>query len=99
MIGAPLFDHPDRFDPARIRLAGITGTGPSDLIYLGADGIRAWLNQAGNGWSEPVDIPALPPGDAFHDIQIADLFGRGTPCLVWSARLPGETSHRCATST
>jgi len=88
MAGAPVFDVADRFDPARVRLAGLTGTGPSDLLYLGADGIRAWLNQAGNGWSASVEIPSLPPRDAFHDIQLADLFGRGTPCLVWSARLP-----------
>jgi RHS repeat-associated protein len=89
MTGAPVFDHPDRFDPARVRLAGITGTGPSDLIYLGPDRVRVWLNQAGNGWSAAVDIPALRPGDAFHDVQVADLFGHGTPCLVWSSRLPG----------
>ena len=33
------FDHPDRFDPRRIRLADIDGSGPSDLVYLGAAGV------------------------------------------------------------
>ncbi|MEZ5123888.1 MAG: VCBS repeat-containing protein [Solirubrobacterales bacterium] len=35
MTEAPVFDHPDRFDPARVRLAPITGTGPSDLALPG----------------------------------------------------------------
>ncbi|SNX67457.1 RHS repeat-associated protein [Cereibacter ovatus] len=88
MSAPPLFDLPDRFDPARLRLADLTGTGPADLIYLGVEGSRVWLNQAGNGWGDPVAIPGLPPIDSVHSIDIADILGRGTPCFVWSCAMP-----------
>ncbi|TXH37733.1 MAG: insecticidal toxin complex protein [Burkholderiaceae bacterium] len=88
MSAPPVFDEPDRFDPARLRMADLTGTGPTDLIYLGGDSTRAWLNQAGNGWSDAVEIPGLPPVDSGHSVDVADILGRGTPCFVWSASMP-----------
>ncbi|MFY0539667.1 FG-GAP repeat domain-containing protein [Nannocystis pusilla] len=45
---SPVLDMPDQFQPGRIRLADVDGTGPTDLIYLGAEGTRIWLNQSGN---------------------------------------------------
>src|SRR5262249_41705176 len=48
MDRAPRFDNEERFDPRRIRLADIDGTGSIDLIYVGEDGVRAWFNQSGN---------------------------------------------------
>ncbi|SMX36815.1 SpvB/TcaC N-terminal domain-containing protein [Maliponia aquimaris] len=88
MSDAPVFDHPDRFDPSRLRLADITGTGPSDLIYLG-DRPRAWINQAGNGWSAAQDLAGLPPMTRHDNVQVADILGQGTPCLIWSSTQPG----------
>src|SRR5205823_3207328 len=41
---APLFDPPDHFDPRRIRLADIDGSGTTDILYLGRDGVRFWFN-------------------------------------------------------
>jgi hypothetical protein len=38
LANAPRFDAPDHFDPARLRLADIDGSGPTDLIYLGRRG-------------------------------------------------------------
>ena len=35
MDNAPWFDNPDLFDPQRIRLADIDGSGTTDIIYLG----------------------------------------------------------------
>src|SRR5207248_5605683 len=52
MDDAPWFDHPDRFDQRRIRLADIDGSGTTDIIYLGRDGARLYFNQCGNRWSE-----------------------------------------------
>ena len=36
MDNAPWFDAPDQFDPRRIRLADIDGSGTTDIIYLAA---------------------------------------------------------------
>lgn len=90
MSAAPVFDHPDRFDPTKLRLSDITGTGAADLIYAG-DSVRAWLNQAGNGWSAAVDLDHVPALTAGDNLQVAELMGQGTPCLVWSSNLPGES--------
>src|SRR5262249_2020565 len=51
MADAPVFDHPELFNPRRVRLADVDGTGPVDLLYLGPGAVSYWCNQAGNGWS------------------------------------------------
>ncbi len=38
MDRAPRFDSDDLFDPRRIRVADIDGTGTADLLYAGAAG-------------------------------------------------------------
>jgi hypothetical protein len=40
MDGAPWFDRPDQFNQQRVRLADIDGSGTTDILYLGRDGIR-----------------------------------------------------------
>jgi RHS repeat-associated protein len=85
MAGAPCFDHPDRYDPSRIRLADVDGSGPTDLLYVGPEGVRIWYNQSGNAWSEAEAIPHFPAAARPHDVQVSDLLGDGTACLVWSA--------------
>ena len=42
---------PDLFDQRRIRLADIDGSGVTDIIYLGGDGVHLYFNQSGNSWS------------------------------------------------
>ena len=49
---APWFDQPDLFDQRRIRLADTDGSGTTDILYLGRDGVRVYLNFAGNALSE-----------------------------------------------
>src|SRR5690625_4288365 len=39
MDNAPVFDHPDAFNPAFIKLADIDGSGTADIIYLGKNKI------------------------------------------------------------
>ncbi|HYL97776.1 MAG TPA: SpvB/TcaC N-terminal domain-containing protein, partial [Blastocatellia bacterium] len=53
MGSAPAFDNPDLFDPKRIRMADVDGSGTTDIVYLGSESIVLWLNQAGNTWSQP----------------------------------------------
>jgi RHS repeat-associated protein len=88
---APRFDNDERFDPRRIRLADIDGSGTADLLYVGEDGVTAWFNQSGNSWSAPTGIAVFPTADQLSTVQALDLLGTGTACLVWSSPLPGET--------
>jgi RHS repeat-associated protein len=89
---APRFDNEERFDPRRIQLADIDGSGTADLLYVGEDGVTAWFNQSGNAWSAPTAIAVFPAADRLSSVQAIDLLGTGTTCLVWSSPLPGETA-------
>ena len=94
MDQAPHFDHPDQFDPKRIRLADIDGSGTTDIIYLHRDGIRLYFNQSGNSWSPTRTLQAFPAIDNAASIQALDLLGNGTACLVWSSPLVGEAARQ-----
>src|SRR5205823_463068 len=72
-----------------VRLADLDGSGGCDLLYLGRHAVTAWTNRAGNTWSPGVPIAALPPVRQLDDVQVADLLGKGTPCLVWTTSHPG----------
>lgn len=86
-------DHAEQFDQRRVRLADIDGSGTTDLVYIGDDSVTVYFNQSGNGWAAPVTLPALPPGAAPVDVQVVDLLGNGTACLVWSSPLPGDAAR------
>ena len=90
MAGAPWFDHPELFDQRRVRLADIDGSGTTDIIYLGRKRIGLWFNQAGNRWSEPTYLANFPTTDNLASVQVVDLLGNGTACIVWSSPLPGQ---------
>jgi RHS repeat-associated protein len=94
MDASPRFDHPDQFDPKRLRLADIDGSGTTDLIYLHRDGVRLHFNQCGNGWSAAQVLPVFPRIDDLVHIGTADLLGNGTACLVWSSPLPGDARRQ-----
>ncbi|HEX6970774.1 MAG TPA: toxin TcdB middle/N-terminal domain-containing protein [Limnochordia bacterium] len=93
MDRAPRFDHPDQFSQRRVRLADVDGSGTSDIIYLGRDGVRLYFNQSGNGWSEPHRLSGFPLVDDLSQVMTADLLGNGTACLVWSSPLPDGTGR------
>ncbi|MCB9300535.1 MAG: hypothetical protein H6566_07795 [Lewinellaceae bacterium] len=90
MANAPHFDLPDAFDPSRIRLADIDGSGTTDIVYLSTQGLVYWINQSGNRWGEQQAVPSFPVMTAHHSVQVFDLLGNGTSCVVWSSPLPGE---------
>src|SRR5512135_2929862 len=82
---APWFDSPEQFDQKRIRLADIDGSGTTDIIYLGRDGVRLYFNQSGNSWSAPQLLAVFPRVDNLAAVTVTDLLGNGTTCLVWSS--------------
>ncbi len=91
MDDTPWFDAPDQFDPRRIRLADIDGSGVTDIIYLGRNQTRFWFNQSGNAWGPAHELPDFPPVDNIASVAAVDLLGNGTACLVWSSPLPGAS--------
>ncbi len=90
MDDSPWFDTPDLFDRRRLRLADLDGTGTSDLVYLHSNGVRLYFNRSGNGWSAPVEVPVTPAIDDLASVEVVDLLGNGTACLVWSSSLPAD---------
>ncbi len=90
MDDAPWLDAPEQFDQRRVRLADIDGSGTTDLIYLGRDGVRLYFNQSGNRWSAARPLSQYPPVTDVTAVAAADLLGNGTACLVWSSPLPAD---------
>lgn len=94
MASPPHFDAPDHFNQRNIRLADIDGTGTADILYFNKDGARFWINQSGNSWSESNFLHQFPGVDHVVNVQVTDLLGNGTPCLVWSSSLPLESGNQ-----
>jgi RHS repeat-associated protein len=90
MDDAPILDSPELFEPRRIRLADIDGSGAIDILYLARDGFRLYFNRSGNSWSAPYELANFPAVDNVASINVVDLLGNGTACLVWSSPLPNE---------
>ena len=90
---SPRFDVLDLFDPSRIRLADIDGSGPVDIIYLGRQGAQLYFNRSGNVLSQPIIVDLPLATQNLNSVQVADLFGNGTACLVWSSHLPADATR------
>jgi RHS repeat-associated protein len=90
MGGELHFDFPERFDPRRIRLADVDGSGTTDVLYFQPDGVRIYTNQAGNTFAPPIKLPCFPDTSELSSFTAIDLLGTGTGCLVWSSALPGQ---------
>ncbi len=86
---APLFDARDRFDPRRIRLADITGSGTVDIVYLRREGAAIHFNQCGNRLGDAYTL-AFPAVDDTANVAVVDLLGNGTACLTWNSPLANE---------
>jgi RHS repeat-associated protein len=88
MDKSPWFDACDQFNPRRIRLADIDGSGTTDILYLHGKGVDIYFNQSGNSWGKRTELPSFPAVDNLAAVQAMDLLGNGTACLVWSSPLP-----------
>jgi RHS repeat-associated protein len=90
MGGAPTLADSEQFDPQRVRWADVDGSGTADLVYLGTESVRVHFNQSGNAFSTPAKMAVFPTADNLSSVQVIDLLGTGTACLVWSTPLPGH---------
>jgi RHS repeat-associated protein len=90
MDDAPVFDTPDLFEPRRIRLADIDGSGTADIVYVGRDGVSLYTNQSGNAWSGARRLDQFPATNDLTALAAVDLKGNGTACLVWSSTLAAD---------
>lgn len=96
---APWFEAPDVFDPRRIRLADIDGSGTTDIRYLANAGVRIYFNQSGSSWSPARELPQFPPSMSWPRRRWS--ICSATAPRGWSAprRWPVIRAGRCATST
>lgn len=92
MSNAPVFDQPELYNPGYIQLADVSGTGATDLIYLGKNKFKAYLNCSGNAWSNATEINPFFPSEQPNQVSITDLLGNGTACIVWSSAMPAYSA-------
>ncbi|MBL0136309.1 MAG: hypothetical protein IPP79_21215 [Chitinophagaceae bacterium] len=92
MDNAPIFDHPDSFNPSYIRLADIDGSGTTDIIYLGKNKFSCWKNLSGNLLVKPIRNRIISGNTFPFKITVTDLLGNGVACIVWSSLLSKDAS-------
>lgn len=90
MRNSPRF--PYGYDPRRILIGDVDGDGLADLVYVDHCKVTLWLNQSGNGWSDPVEIDGTPPVTDMDAVSLVDVLGTGVGGVLWSAdlRAPGR---------
>ena len=82
---APRF--PAGFNPKRIITGDLNGDGTADLVYVDNGEVTLWINQSGNGWSDPVTIKGTPVVTDLDDIRITDIKGSGVSGILFSSGL------------
>ncbi|QTL38276.1 virulence protein [Xenorhabdus budapestensis] len=74
----------ETFNPNRLYMADIDGSGTTDLIYVRNTYMELYLNENGNRFAAPLKID-LPSGVNFDDtcqLQIADIRGLGVTNII-----------------
>lgn len=72
------------FDPKRVLLGDVDGDGVADLVYIESGRITLWLNQSGNGWSDPIVVQGTPPISEIDAVRLVDILGYGTAGILWT---------------
>ncbi|MDN3249777.1 MULTISPECIES: SpvB/TcaC N-terminal domain-containing protein [unclassified Streptomyces] len=81
---------PSGYDPARVLFGDVDGDGLADLVYVGHDAVRLWINHSGDAWSrEPMLIRGTPPAGHTPSLRLADVFGTGAAGVLWSTDAVG----------
>jgi hypothetical protein len=86
MENAPRLDYEGGFDPARVQLVDVDGSGAADLLYLTMGTLHVYRNARGVRFLDEERIEHLPPSRDLLTAQIIDLLGDGSLCLVWTDR-------------
>jgi RHS repeat-associated protein len=94
MDNAPWFDTSELFRQTSLHLADIDGSGTTDIVYLGSRGALVYQNRAGNGWTDGKLIGSFPSSTNLSNVQVIDLLGQGTSCLVWSSPLASDSGRQ-----
>lgn len=83
------------FDASRLFLVDLDGNGTADLVYADGSCLRVWLNQAGNGFAEPVEIPLPAVVVSGDQVRFADVAAAGVTSVLVSDVL-GTRTFSCA---
>ncbi|MGC8714931.1 MAG: FG-GAP repeat domain-containing protein [Leptodesmis sp.] len=75
------------YDPRRILIGDVDGDGLADLVYVDDNQVILWINQSGNGWSDPIAIKGTPSVTDMDAVRLVDLLGTGVAGVLWSADL------------
>lgn len=84
---APQFDA--GFEPGRLFLVDVNGTGVVDIVYAYEDRIEIYLNNSGNSFSEEPIVIALPvPFGSTGSLTFGDVTGSGSTSMILTALTP-----------
>lgn len=95
MEGSPRLAAPGGFDPNRVRIADVDGSGTSDLLYLEADAVHVHFNESGNRFARGAKLALSVPFPG-TSVSVVDLLGNGTACIVWSSSMPAQGARPVA---
>lgn len=77
---------PSAYDPRQVLIGDVDGDGAADLVFVDDGHITLWINQSGNGWSDPIEIDGTPRFTNEDDVRLVDLLGTGVSGVLWSLR-------------
>lgn len=92
--GAPYLG--EEFDAQRVMLADLDGSGLQDIVYVTPDRALVYMNQSGNSFASPVEIPLPVTVGSPSQVAIADLRGTGTDMIIVSSDVPEPQHWACA---
>lgn len=100
-IAIPGFSQPaETFEPQRLFMADLDGSGTTDLIYALSDRLVIYLNQSGNRFASPFRVQ-LPTGVRYEPtcgLQVADIQGLGVASLLLTVAHPVPRHYICQLS-
>jgi RHS repeat-associated protein len=79
---APVFPGP--FEAGRILIGDFSGSGPADIVYIGADALYLYVNACGDGFADPVIVPLPATFGPLSEATDGDVYGNGGRCVVVS---------------